>query len=147
MSTRVAARNRALPVEPAESPRRPFHRPISRTWWLERTPYLLFVVRELTSVFVAGYGVFLIWALYRLGQGPAAYAALLETLGSPVSIVLHLVALVFVLFHSVTWFNLTPKIMVVRMGEEQVSPALVAGAVYFKWVVVSALLIWLVTRG
>jgi fumarate reductase subunit C len=136
-------------VEPrAPTPaRRPYHRPVSKLWWLERRSYLLFVIREMTSVFVAGYCVFLLYGLYRLGEGPTAYAAWLESLQSPLSIALHLVALVFVLYHTITWFNLTPKIMVVQIGEEQVSPLLVAGGVYAGSIVVTSLVLWLLLRS
>jgi fumarate reductase subunit C len=114
---------------------------------MQSRAYFLFLVRELTSVFVAAYAIFLIYALYQLGQGPAEYAALLDWLRSPLSIAFHLVVLVLVLYHTITWFNLTPKIMVVRVGEEQLPPMLVAATVYAGWVVVSAGIIWLVLRG
>lgn len=122
----------------------PYVRPVSNWWWLERRPYTLFILREITSVFVAGYCVFLVYLLYQLGQGPQGYAAVLEALRSPLSIALHVVALLFVLYHTVTWFNLTPKVMVVRIGEERLSPVLIAGAVYAGWIVVSLAIAWLI---
>lgn len=127
--------------------RRPYRRPLARTWWLQRASYFLFLLRELTSVFVAGYCVFLLYALHRLGQGPTAYAALLAQLRSPASVALHLVALAFVLYHALTWFNLTPKILVVRLGEEQLPPRWIAGAAYAGWIALSALLLLLVLGG
>jgi fumarate reductase subunit C len=141
----VGQRREAAPA--AEVRRRPYLRPASRLWWIERRPYFLFLVRELTSVFVAAYCLFLLYAVYQVGQGTAAYAALLDALLTPLSIVLHLIVLVLVLYHTITWFNLTPKIMVVRRGEEQVSPLLVAGLVYAGWIGFSALVIILVLRG
>ncbi|MGH9783716.1 MAG: fumarate reductase subunit C, partial [Terriglobia bacterium] len=36
---------------------KPYVRPISAGWWLKRSSYLLFMLRELSSVFVAGYVV------------------------------------------------------------------------------------------
>ncbi len=35
-------------------------------------------------------------------------------LKSPLAILFHVVALAFALFHTCTWFNLTPKALVVR---------------------------------
>ena len=43
------------------------------------------------------------------------------------------------LYHSVTWFNLTPKAMVFWRGEERVSPTLIAASNYAAWIVVSIL--------
>ena len=114
-----------------------YHRPVSNTWWLKRKPYILFMIRELTSVFVAGYCIFLLTLVYKLTQGAEAYGNLIAALKSPSSIVLHLITLVFVLYHTITWFNLTPKILVLYKGEEQIPKALVAGVFYTGWVVVS----------
>ena len=106
------------------------------TWWLNRKTYFLFMVRELTCLFVGGYALFL---LVLLGQAndAVAFAAMLN---SPLSVVLHLVALLMVLYHSVTWINLTPKVMVVWRGEDRVSPRWIAAANYVAWVALSLLI-------
>jgi fumarate reductase subunit C len=120
-------------------------RPIPSTWWLHNHHLTLFMVRELTSVFVAGYAVFLMVMLYRAGQGREAFHGFYEALKSPVSIVLHLIVLAFVLFHAVTWLNLTPKVVIVWRGEEKVPPAVIAGAHYVLWLIVSVLVWWIAT--
>ena len=121
----------------------PYHRPFPNTWWLKRKSYFLFIIRELTSVFVAGYCVFLLVLIFKVGQGQEAYTSLINSLTSPMSIVLHVVSLIFVLYHTVTWFNLTPKILVLYKGQERIPEWLVAGSVYVGWIVVSAVIIWL----
>ena len=122
----------------------PYHRPVPNTWWLKRKPYFLFMIREMTSVFVAGYCIFLLVLIYKLGQGPEAYGNLIAALKSPSSIALHLISLVFVLYHTITWFNLTPKILVLYRGEERIPQGLVAGTFYIGCVVVSVIVAWLV---
>ena len=114
-----------------------YHRPVPNTWWLKRTPYVLFMIRELTSLFVAGYCIFLLILVYKLTQGADAYGNFIDALKSPSSIALHFITLAFVLYHTITWFNLTPKILVLYKGEEQIPKALVAGVFYTGWVVVS----------
>ena len=121
-----------------------YHRPVSNTWWLKRKPYILFMIRELTSVFVAGYCIFLLVLVYKLTQGAEAYDNLMAILKSPSSVALHLVTLSFVLYHTITWFNLTPKILVLYRGEERIPPGLVAGVFYAGWVVVSVIIVCLV---
>ena len=121
-----------------------YHRPVSNTWWLKRKPYILFMIRELTSVFVAGYCIFLLVLVYKLTQGAEAYDNLMAILKSPSSVALHLVTLSFVLYHTITWFNLTPKILVLYKGEERISQGLVAGTFYAGWVVVSIIVTLLV---
>src|SRR5262249_39337466 len=125
-------------------------RPTSANWWMQKRSYTQFMLRELTAVFVAGYALFLLVLLYRVHQGLVAFTAFAVGLVSPVSIVLHVVALAMALYHTFTWFNLTPKAMVVWRGEEKVNPMLIAGVNYVAWAVVSALIAWIaitVARG
>ena len=125
----------------------PYRRAVSNTWWLQRRSYLLFMIREITSVFAAGYCVFLLVLLYRLGQGPETYGTTLDLVKTPLGVLLQAIALIFVLYHTVTWFNLTPKIMVLRIKGERVSPLLIAGSIYGGWIVVSLVLAWLILGG
>ena len=121
-----------------------YHRPVSNTWWLKRKPYFLFMIRELTSVFVAGYCIFLLVFVYKLTQGADAYGNFMAALKSPISVVMHLITLVFVLYHTITWFNLTPKILVLYRGEDRIPQGLVAATFYAGWVVVSIIVTLLV---
>jgi fumarate reductase subunit C len=102
------------------------------------------MIRELTSVFVAGYCIFLLVLVYKLTQGADAYGNFMAALKSPGSVALHLITLAFVLYHTITWFNLTPKILVLYRGEERIPQGLVAGVFYAGWVVVSVIVVWLV---
>ena len=126
---------------------KPYVRPMPATWWLKRTPYLLFMLRELTSVFIAAYVVLFLVMIRRLSEGQAAYESFLNGLRSPLAISFHVVALAFALFHTITWFHLTPKAMAVRIGEERVPPALIIAPNYVAWVVVSAAVAWILLRG
>jgi fumarate reductase subunit C len=85
--------------------------------------------------------------IHRFYQGQAAYESFLESLKSPLAISFHVVALAFALFHTFTWFNLTPKALVVRMGEERLPPAAIIVPNYLAWIVVSAIIGWFVVKG
>ena len=104
-------------------------RPIPVTWWLKRKTYFLFMVRELTSLFVGGYALFLLVLLSQANNADA-FAAMLD---SPWSVGLHLVALLMVLYHSITWINLTPKVMVLWRGEDRINPRWIAAGNYVAW--------------
>jgi fumarate reductase subunit C len=66
----------------------------------------------------------------------------LTWLESPVALVLHTVAFVFVIFHSVTWFNLAPKAMVVYIGSKRIPDVVVIVLNYAGWVTFSAAIAW-----
>ena len=61
-------------------------------------------------------------------------------------IALNVVALVFVLLHTVTWFSLTPQAMAVRMMGRRVPAWQIVAGQYGGLAVVSGFLFWLVTR-
>ncbi len=122
-------------------------RPFPKDWFIRTRTYRRFMVRELTSVFMGGYLVFLLVWLYHLGQGPEQFQALLMNLRQPVSVALHVLALAAALYHSITWFNLTPTAMPLRLGEERLPNAVVAIAMgYAPWLLLSGLILWGVLR-
>jgi fumarate reductase subunit C len=65
---------------------------------------------------------------------------------SPLVVVLNIIGLFFVLFHTITWFNLAPSAMPVRLGGKRVPDVLVAAPSYVAWVVVSLFVGWLILR-
>jgi len=118
------------------------------TWWLRHPAYFRFMMREVSSVFIAIFLVVLLVQFHQLSRGPDAYAAFLKMLRSPGWIAFHVVALAFALYHSVTWFNLTAVVQVVRVGERQVPPRLVAAATFGLWTVLSlGILLWFLLRS
>ncbi len=108
----------------------------------------MFMLRELTSVCIAGYLVFLLWWLYQLGNSDTeSFQSLLSIAKHPVSIGLHTIALIAAAWHSITWFNLTPLVMPMRIGEDRVPNIVIAIAMgYGPWLVVSGCLLWATLR-
>lgn len=124
-----------------------YRRRVSVWWWLETGSYTSFVLRELTSVFVAIFALVLLWELRALAQGPAAYATFLARLKAPAFLALHALAFLFVLFHSITWFNLAPKAMAVRFRGKRVPDLVVAGLNYGAWLFLSVVVAFILLRG
>ena len=119
-------------------------RPMPINWWLKNPAYIKFMLRDVTSVFIAGYCVFLMVLMSRAAVGGDTFRAFYDKLASPLSLVLHLIVLAFACYHSVTFFNLTPRVIVLFQGDEKVPDHLIAGAHYAAWLVVSLALIVLV---
>ncbi|HSQ04011.1 MAG TPA: hypothetical protein VLN59_08250, partial [Burkholderiales bacterium] len=85
----------------------------------------------------------LIVGLKSLSEGRAAYETFIESLRSPASILFHLLALGFAMYHSATWFNLTPKALPVQVGEAFVPDGVISGAHYAAWAVLSFAVLYL----
>jgi len=122
-----------------------WHRPrMSVFWWVGRRSYLVFVIRELSSVFVAWSVVFLLLLVRAVGQGGTEYQRFLDRSSDPWMLALNVVALAFLVFHAITWFNLAPQAMVVRLRGKRVPRSWIAGAHYAGWALLSALAAWLI---
>ena len=125
---------------------RAYQQPMSTWWWLKKRSYFVFVMRELSSVFVAWFVVFLLMLVYAVGGGDSAYQEFLDWAASPWVLVVNVVALGFVTLHTVTWFNLTPQAMVVRVAGRRLPAWMIIASQYAGLAVVSAFVSWLVTR-
>ncbi len=126
---------------------RPYHPEALRErmpifWWLRKFAYAKFITRELTSLAVAYAAVLLLAQIWTVGRCPAAYARFQAWLAAPPVVLLHIVVLCFLLFHTLTWLGLAPQAMVLRLGRRRVPDRVVLVAHYLAWFVASALVVW-----
>jgi fumarate reductase subunit C len=112
-------------------------------WWLSKPAYTRFISRELTSVAVGYAAVLILVHLWTASRGDAAWERLHSWIGSGPAIVLHVLVLAVLVFHSITWLNLAPRAMVLRLGGRRLPEAAVLGLHYAGWAVASALAAWL----
>ncbi len=122
---------------------RTYHRPIPATWWMQNRRYFMFMVRELTSVFVALFVLLYLYEFFLLTRGPEAHGLFRQSLRSGPFIALYVILLIFALYHSITWLGLVPKIQLVRLGRLTVPPPLVALGAYTAWGAASILVVYL----
>jgi len=128
-------------AEQTQAPR--YRPPIPRLWWVHRRSYLLFALRELSSLFVAWFVVYLLLLVEAVHGGSETYREFLELSARPWMLVLNVVALVFVLLHAITWFKLAPQAMVVRLGGRRLPARAVAAAHFAAWAATSAVIAWI----
>jgi succinate dehydrogenase subunit C len=134
-------------VNPTEYLSRSYHARVSTYWWLARWAYLKFILREASSIFVAWVVVVTLLGIRALTRGPAVYAEFEAWLRSPLLLALNAISFLFVLFHAVTWFNLAPKAMAVRVRGKRLPGSAIAAPNYAAWVVISAAVAWILLRG
>jgi len=84
-----------------------------------------------------------------LTQGLDAYIAFARKLSSPGWIFFHLVALLFALYHSVTWFQSSAVVLQLRIGERLIPRPFVMALHVGAWAVVSlsVLILFLALKG
>ena len=118
-------------------------RQVSTYWWLERGSYFAFILREISSVFVAWAVVYLLMLVNAVRLGEPAFAEFLAWSRQPLVLWLNVLSLVLVTFHAVTWFNLAPQAMVVHLGSRKVPGFWIAASNYVAWAIATALITWL----
>ncbi len=124
-----------------------WYRPRMSTYWWLRWPYRAFILREVSSVFVAWFVVYLLLLIRAVIQGDESYQQFLSWSASGGILLLNIITLLFVVFHTVTWFNLAPRAMAVRLRGKRVPGVLISGSHYAAWALVSALLAWIILGG
>ena len=134
-------------ISPTEYVPKSYRKRVSTYWWLGRWPYLKFIIRESSSLFVAWAVILTLMQIAAPSRGPADYKAFQEWLRCPALIALNAVSFFFVVFHAVTWFNLAPKAMAIRVGGKRVPGVLIAAPNYLGWLAASAAVAWLVLKG
>jgi fumarate reductase subunit C len=92
---------------------------MSSSWWLKKRSYFLFMLREFSSVFIAIFLVVFLIQIYQLTSGPEDYAAFVRKLSSAGWLVFNLIALLFALYHSITWFYSSAIVLPLRIGERE----------------------------
>ena len=78
-------------------------------WWRRSPHFRRYMLREASALFLLVYALMLLVGLVRLTQGEAAFEAWRAALGTPLSVLWHLLALAMVAYHSLTWFQVMPK--------------------------------------
>lgn len=126
--------------------RSPYPQKFSRAgWWLQQPRYVRYMMREISAAFIGAYALLLIVGLYRLSQGRAAYDNFLADAHGAAGQAFAAVTIVFALYHTYTWFQVTPRAMPLTYGSKRVPGALIIAAHWFGFIVASSAL-WLLVE-
>jgi fumarate reductase subunit C len=116
-------------------------------WWVRRRAYVAFILRELSSLFVAWLVVYLLLLVHALDAGSDQYRTFLSWADNPWVLALNAIALLFLVLHAVTWFRLAPQAVVVRLRGRRLPPIWIVAANFALWALVSAAVCWIVLSG
>ena len=107
------------------------------------------MLREFSSLFIAIFLIVYLCQIYQLTQGSHPYIAFARKLSSPGWILFHLVALLFALYHSVTWFESSAVVLQLRIGDRLIPRPFVMALHVGAWAVVSlaVLILFLALKG
>ncbi len=112
-------------------------RPLKGTWWLSNKKLLAYMLRELSSLFLASYTIVLSFWLLELSKGEGPFTQFSMLVWSSPFVVASLVMLAFSLYHSLTWFDLTSRVQRIRAGTALIDNRLVLVGNVVGWVALS----------
>jgi len=107
--------------------------------------YTKYMLREGSSVLITLYSLILAWGVLRLSQGEVAFNAWMEALQNPFAIILHLIALAFALYHTITWFSLAPKAVALWIKGKRIEDNVIVSLHYAAFIVATVLCLLIVT--
>ncbi len=125
--------------------RKPYKRELPTDWWLKHAFYTKYMIREGSSIFITLYSLILAWGVFRLSLGEAAFNGWLEALQSPVSIIIHLLALALALYHTITWFSLAPKAVDLWLKGKKLDDKVIVAGHYGAFVAVTVFCLLIIT--
>jgi fumarate reductase subunit C len=146
------------PIAPAERPRRAIGPAPGRyhpaggprlpwDWWAANPRYRLYMLRELSSLFVALWSARCLVQFARLREGPGRYERFLAAQRRPGWLLFNLVAFAFSLLHAVTWLQLAGVVQTVRIGRRVLDPRMVSKGAFAGWAVASLGIAGILLRG
>jgi len=118
---------------------KPYRSEMKAYWYFDRWPYLKFMLREASSIFVAWFAVVILLQLRAVIYGPTAYEDFQRWMATPAVFIINVICFVFVCFHAITWFMLVPRVMA-RQVLQRPTPDLMSAAPNFGiWLLASVI--------
>jgi fumarate reductase subunit C len=116
---------------------KPYRPRMTPYWYFDRWPYLRFIVRELSCVFVAYFAMVMLLQIRAITHGDAAYAHFQALMANPLIMIANAAALVLIIFHAVTWFALVPRVFVRHLMGTTIPDLFAMVPNYGAWLVCS----------
>jgi len=102
------------------------------------------MMREVSSLFIGTYSLVLIAGLFRLSQGRVSYDAFLTNAKGTFGILFAVVTLLFSIYHTYTWFVVTPKAMPIVIAGKRLPGVAIIASHWAGFFIASAIVWWLI---
>ena len=100
-----------------------------RGWYRTNPWFTRYMLREGTSVLFAIYALVLLAGITALAKGETAWGNWVDFVSGTPSVLVHILVLAAALYHSVTWFKVSPKAAPpLFIGGKRVPDAIIIGS-------------------
>ena len=104
------------------SKRKKYVRPMTATWWQKLDFYKAYMVREATSIFAVWFCIVLLYGVLCLASNPVPGLGIIDFISflrNPIVVILNIITLIATLYHTATYFVMTPKVMNIIVKNER----------------------------
>ena len=129
------------------SKRKKYVRPMTATWWQKLDFYKAYMVREATSIFAVWFCIVLLYGVLCLASNPVPDLGIVDFIGflrNPIVVFLNIITLIATLYHTATYFVMTPKVMNIIVKNERLPHHLLRNALWAVTAVISVIALILV---
>ena len=129
------------------SKRKKYVRPITATWWQKLDFYKAYMVREATSIFAVWFCIVLLYGVLCLASNPVPGLGIFDFIGflrNPIVVFLNIITLIATLYHTATYFVMTPKVMNIIVKNERLPHHVLRNALWAVTAVISVIALILV---
>ena len=129
------------------SKRKKYVRPMTATWWQKLDFYKAYMVREATSIFAVWFCIVLLYGVLCLASNPVPGLGIVDVIGflrNPIVVFLNIITLIATLYHTATYFVMTPKVMNIIVKNERLPHHVLRNALWAVTAVISVIALILV---
>ncbi|OFQ19807.1 MULTISPECIES: fumarate reductase subunit FrdC [Haemophilus] len=129
------------------SKRKKYVRPMTATWWKKLDFYKAYMVREATSIFAVWFCIVLLYGVLCLASNPEPGLGIVDFIGflrNPIVVFLNIITLIATLYHTATYFVMTPKVMNIIVKNERLPHHVLRNALWAVTAVISVIALILV---
>ena len=129
------------------SKRKKYVRPMTATWWQKLDFYKAYMVREATSIFAVWFCIVLLYGVLCLASNPVPGLGITDFIGflrNPIVVFLNIITLIATLYHTATYFVMTPKVMNIIVKNERLPHHVLRNALWAVTAVISVVALILV---
>ena len=129
------------------SKRKKYVRPMTATWWQKLDFYKAYMVREATSIFTVWFCIVLLYGVLCLASNPVPGLGIIYFIGflrNPIVVFLNIITLIATLYHTATYFVMTPKVMNIIVKNERLPHHVLRNALWAVTAVISVIALILV---
>jgi len=129
------------------SKRKKYVRPMTATWWQKLDFYKAYMVREATSIFAVWFCIVLLYGVLCLASNPVPDLGIVDFIGflrNPIVVFLNIITLIATLYHTATYFVMTPKVMNIIVKNERLPHHVLRNALWAVTAVISVIALILV---